>query len=1386
MMSNFLKRLLYFVIFFFCTTIQLIAQDKFEIFGKVTIENGTIDDTYITIFENAVKKRTIAVDKSGKFSFSLNFGNDYQFEFSKEGFVTKKVSVSTFVPVEVLEQDSQFPPFKFGVSLFPTYEGLDLSIFDQPLGIIMYDKEMDQFDKDPEYDAQIRDAIRKAEEEARKRAKEEEAKRLAMERAYQNAITKGDENFKVEKYRDARLAYNEAIAIKEKAKYPRQQIQKIDELLSANKELEEKYTGLILQADVLFKEKDYSNAKLRYEEALQVKKQESYPKSQIQKIVDIIAEQKRKEAEAERVALEKQEIEHKYTVAIQVGDKKFKEGDFDSAKTAYLQALTLKKDEMYPRQQIQVIAQLEREDKALNEKYRALIKEADGEFSAKDYLLAKESYTKALALKKTEIYPQQRIKKIEEILAEQQRKEEEAAQLAAKQKALDDQYDGLITKANSEFDEKDYVTARTTYEQALLLKNKEAYPQQRIKEIDQIFVEEKRKVVEAKRLAAEQKAKDEKYKGLLAKADLDFNAKNYSKARIIYEKALALKENEVYPKEKIAEIDKIVIEEKQKAAEAKRLAAEQKALDRKYKGILEKADREFSSKKYEQARLIYQEALALKASEIYPKQKIEKIDQLLAEQKQKEEAAAKLAAERKKLDDQYNALITKADGEMDAQNYEQASVTYQEALQLKSTEVYPKQKIKKIKEIIAAQKKKEAEKARLAARQKIIDDRYNTIITKADQEFTSKDYITARISYNKALALKENEIYPKEQIQKINEILAEKERKEKEAAKLAAEKKKLDDKYKAIIVKADRDFTAKNYDAAKANYVAALEVKANEIYPQEKITKIDELIAEQKRKDEEAALLAAEEKRKAEAAAELAAEQKALDDQYRNVIAKADKEFAKKNYTKSREHYQEALSVKAEETYPKERMAKIDEIFAEQKRKAEEVAKIAAQQKELESQYIAAIKQADEKFKSESFEESKLLYKQALSLKPTEKYPKKQLKKIEIQLAEKKRILAQEEAKNERYRRLIAEADDKFEKKSYRSALYSYKDALKIKSEEKYPQDKIVEIQKILEKEEQEKQQELALKQKAKNISKAADKLLIQKDYQQAKAKYQESLDIYYSKYAKDQIDRVDVLLANLDLVNQKKKKLDEEFKEELDKAEEHFGKEEYGIARHHFKAASKLKPQEEYPKKKLREITKLLEGLKKSEEEFVAKNPKNFETKLSIVQERKYADLIKDGDENFKKEDFGVARVFFERALELFNRDYPKKRLKDIDEKILEKKNSKILKEYKEMIAKGDRELSSKNYSVAKFYYKKAIGLNSAGKYPRNQVKEIQKILQSNKNAKVKKEYDLQIAKGDAAFNKGNLTVARFYYKKANELMPGEKYPKEKLKIIQSKQSKN
>ena len=146
------------------------AQEPFKIYGKYMVNGGSVLGAKIKIEKNGVQVKLVEQDKS-KFEFPLEYDCDYVFSFMKDGYVTKKVQVSTKVPKE--KQTLEFESFKFDVEIFKQYEGVNTVIYNQPVGKIRFNDVLNEFDYDTDYTKSIQSEIAKAEEALKEKAKEE-------------------------------------------------------------------------------------------------------------------------------------------------------------------------------------------------------------------------------------------------------------------------------------------------------------------------------------------------------------------------------------------------------------------------------------------------------------------------------------------------------------------------------------------------------------------------------------------------------------------------------------------------------------------------------------------------------------------------------------------------------------------------------------------------------------------------------------------------------------------------------------------------------------------------------------------------------------------------------------------------------------------------------------------------------------------------------------------------------------------------------------------------------------------------------------------------------------------------------------------------------------
>ena len=677
-----------------------------------------------------------------------------------------------------------------------------------------------------------------------KKAKEErEAKEL--EEKYKAAITAADAAFKGANYEAARSKYTSASELKPAEQYPKDQlaaiVKKLDELakkaeedrLKAEeekrlKEIEAKYTAAIVAADAAFKAGNYEQARTKYEEALTIKAEEKYPKDQLAAIV-----QKLKDLadQAEKDRLQK-ELEDKYNAAIKAGDAAFKSDRFDEAKAGYNEALTLKKDEKYPKDQLLAIdkrieelakkADEDEKKRKLDEQYAAAIVAADAAFSTSMFDEARAKYNEALGLKKDERYPKDQLAAIDKKIADKAKADEEAR----KQAEIDAKYQKLVDEGNEMFRTEGYTGARAKFVEAGGVKPAEKYPKDRIAEIDA-------KLAELKRLEEEEKKRQEleaKYAALINKADGEYDSKKLDDALKDYEDALALKPNEQHPAQRISAIRSQMDADALAKSEAERLERERAEQERRYAELIAKADKSFGAKEYGSARTNYSDALGVKPGEKHPTERLAEIDRILKELADKEAAdrslAEKDAAERARLEEenrkkqaemdaleqQYREIIAAADLAFDGDNFDLARDRYTEALTVKPAEQYPKDRLQAIEDEMARRLKDQSEAERLEAQRL------------RDEEDRKR--------------------------REAEEAEAARLRADDERNKLASERE-LDERYRAIILQADSGLAAKAYQEARSLYGQAMDVKPGETYPQAKIEQIDKLLAEQARQEEE-------------------------------------------------------------------------------------------------------------------------------------------------------------------------------------------------------------------------------------------------------------------------------------------------------------------------------------------------------------------------------------------------------------------------------------------------------------------------------------------------------------------------------------------------------
>jgi hypothetical protein len=1075
---------------------------------------------------------------------------------------------------------------------------------------------------------------------------------------YTKAIAAADKDYNAKKYPDAITGYQSALALKPAEKYPQDRITEINGLLDKMRSVQENYDKAIADADKAFGDKNYTDALASYKSALGFKASEKYPQTKITEINGILSAQKA--------------LEDNYAKAIAAGDKAFGSKDYTLALTSYKAALALKPAETYPQEKITETDGILAQQKTLQENYDKAIASADKDFADKKYTGAIAGYTSALDLKPGEKYPQGKINEINTILGQEKSKQEnydrniaaadkafgdkkytdalaayksakdlipaqdypqtritEINSILAAEKAMLDNYKNAIALADKDLAAKKYPEAITGYQSALAIKADETYPQQKITEINAIL--------------DQQRSVQENYDKAIAEADKALAEKNYSNALAGYQSASGLKPTETYPKGKISEINTIL--------------GQQKAMQDSYYKAIAGADANFAAKKYTEAVSAYQSALSIKPDEAYPQDKITEINGILAQQKA--------------LQENYDKAIAAADKAFGEKTYPEALTAYQSALSLKPAEKYPQQKITEINNLLGQQK---------ATRES-----YDKAIASADKALSDKKYSEALAGYQSALGIIPGESYPQGKITEVNEIIAG--------------QKAIQDTYDKAIAAADKDFGVKNYPDAISGYTSALKIKPGETYPQQQLTAINGILDQQK----------------------------ALQASYDKAVADADKNLAAKSYTDALAEYQKALGLKPNEAYPKGKITEINTILG--------------QQKTLQENYDKAIALADKDLAAKNYTDAIKGYQSAIALKPEENYPKDKITEING-------ILAQQKALQESYEKAIAAADKAFGEKSYPDALAGYQSAQGIKPAEKYPQDKITEINTIL-------GQQKTLQENYDKAIATADKAFAEKEYAQATTSYQSALSIKPGeKYPQDKLAEIAKLTAQ-------QKTLQDNYDKAIATADKAFAEKSYQPAITAYQQALALKPSEKYPQQKIDEINGIFEAQK--------------------TLNANYDKAIASADKVFAEKNYTDALAGYQSALALKPAEtYPQQKVTEING-ILGKQKA-IDENYDKTIAAADKSFTDKDYTTAMNGYKAALLIKPAEKYPQDKIADINAYFADQKSKQA--DYDKAIVAADKALSESDYTSALGSYGAALALKPGEKYPQDKIKAIKEVQA--
>ena len=274
------------------------------------------------------------------------------------------------------------------------------------------------------------------------------------------------------------------------------------------KDVNDRYNAFITEADRLYEAKSYKEARTQYQSALTVVAGDAYATDMLTRIVPLIEQQEREEAErlaaeelaarlaaeaeAARIAAEEEAArlaaEAEAARLAAEAEAARLAAEEAARKAAEEEAARLAAEAEAARLAAEAAAAAEAERQA---KIQATLEAADGLFAQANYVEAKKKYQEVFAFDEGNVTATAKIAEIDGILAQIAAKEEAARLERERIESLRPQYNTFIKEGDKQFAAKAFDKAVENYTKAEELNIGETYPTEMIARIDKIIEDNK-------------------------------------------------------------------------------------------------------------------------------------------------------------------------------------------------------------------------------------------------------------------------------------------------------------------------------------------------------------------------------------------------------------------------------------------------------------------------------------------------------------------------------------------------------------------------------------------------------------------------------------------------------------------------------------------------------------------------------------------------------------------------------------------------------------------------------------------------------------------------------------------------------------------------------
>ena len=528
---------------------------------------------------------------------------------------------------------------------------------------------------------------------------------------YQSLVASGDREFSKNEFIKAKTYYQEALRLKPNDATAKGKLDKTLQRIREENKKEEQFFEYIDLADEFFANNELEKALAEYNKALKIFPKDEYTLGKKDEINNILKDEKDKlDSFNEMIALGDALLKsEKYAEAVMQYESALKLYPNNSAAKAKYQEAKGKKDaydlKMFEFDRLTA----QGKDLALRRKYAEAI----------------ESYEQALQIFPNDTEVSEKINELRST------------------KNIAESYNAKIAEADAFYEDRSYNDAKAAYQAALTVIPDDSYALGMITRIDEVV-----NSPEYLKIQNDKAKLDNSFANFMAKGETAEAQKNYEQALSYYVKALELKPNntEALAKKQNAENMILYAEQQRKELERQAAAEAERQRQAQIQNLINAGNQQITDKKYADAENTFNQVLALDPNNATATEKLGVIAGFYEEiQRQKQE--------------NYNRAMSEGRYAMDSWNYAEAIRQYNIALTFKPGDEAATQQL-----ALAQQK----ENIRLAG----LQNEYNGYVTKGDAQFQTKNYDKAIEFYTKAINLNTGNPYPSNKIREISEMLA--------------------------------------------------------------------------------------------------------------------------------------------------------------------------------------------------------------------------------------------------------------------------------------------------------------------------------------------------------------------------------------------------------------------------------------------------------------------------------------------------------------------------------------------------------------------------------------------------------------------------------------